>query len=709
MTRPTTLLRGTQLRIPCTRRFACTEPLEQRLLFAAGDLDFGFGTGGLASVPTGAVSGGDVAVGPDGKVLVAITSWGKYDSWIGLGRTNADGSVDDTLGYGWAQTFADVIPPDDYGMMSGRGVRGVAVQPDGRIVVAGDASDDGFDPITIEDYERHATFIARLLPDGTPDASFGGGDGVVLAPEGVVRLPMQEAFVPFTGLAIQGDGGIVTTRGGSVYRFTPDGAPDRAFGGDGVAELPATTGAVGLAARDVVAAPDGSGDVVVLADVQAPAGAAAAFALARIRPDGTPAGTFGAGGVAVVPLGGAAPFAAPPGHLAASAGRVVLAGTRGSGAQAQLAFARYTGSGALDAAFGRGGADGDGVVTVPGLAGANDLAVGPDGRALAVSNAGDVFSVARVTADGIIDRSFGAGGADGDGVVTYPLPPLDNTDPEEWSNYTPAFALTVQRDGKPIVATGVSHSDGWTSSGSVLLNRCMADAAPPSTVLRIDGTSWNDTVSVELAADKASVLITVNGVTTTRALAGVTGLALNGMAGKDRLKVSSSIRLPATLDGGSGNDTLTGGGGNDTLLGGDGNDVLDGRGGADLFRGGAGTDTADYTLRRNSVFVGIGTSADDGEKGEGDNVYGDVENVWGGRGNDTIRGSSANNRLAGGGGDDILVGRGGKDTLLGGAGNDQLLARDGDRVPDVLDGGDGTDAAQRDPTDLLTSVERLLS
>jgi Ca2+-binding RTX toxin-like protein len=143
------------------------------------------------------------------------------------------------------------------------------------------------------------------------------------------------------------------------------------------------------------------------------------------------------------------------------------------------------------------------------------------------------------------------------------------------------------------------------------------------------------------------------------------------------------------------------------LLGGDGNDVLDGRGGADLFRGGGGTDTADYTLRRNPVTVGIGTSADDGEKGEGDNVFTDVENIWGGRGNDVLRGSSASNRLAGGGGDDVLYGRGGRDTLLGGSGDDQLFARDGDRIGDTLDGGDGTDRASRDRIDILVSVEQL--
>jgi hypothetical protein len=220
----------------------------------------------------------------------------------------------------------------------------------------------------------------------------------------------------------------------------------------------------------------------------------------------------------------------------------------------------------------------------------------------------------------------------------------------------------------------------------------------------VSGTPGNDRITVARTADRAALAVTVNGVTTTtRVASGVTRIVLNGLPGDDRLEVADSLNIPATLDGGPGNDRLLGGAGNDELTGGDGNDVMDGRKGGDVFRGGSGTDTADYTARRNAVKVGIGTAADDGEKGEGDNVLTDVENVWGGAGNDEIRGSDGRNRLTGGAGDDVIYGHAGRDTLVGGDGNDRLFARDTD--VDTIDGGGGTDRADVDRFDVLTGVE----
>ena len=126
---------------------------------------------------------------------------------------------------------------------------------------------------------------------------------------------------------------------------------------------------------------------------------------------------------------------------------------------------------------------------------------------------------------------------------------------------------------------------------------------------------------------------------------------MRGMGGNDTL---ISGYADDVLDGGGGDDLLDGqtyffgnklllgGAGNDTLLGGDGNDTLDGGLGADLMKGGTGNDTADYSSRTANLTIGIGTLADDGEAGEHDNVYNDVENVEGGAGNYFIRGSAAN-------------------------------------------------------------------
>jgi Ca2+-binding RTX toxin-like protein len=152
------------------------------------------------------------------------------------------------------------------------------------------------------------------------------------------------------------------------------------------------------------------------------------------------------------------------------------------------------------------------------------------------------------------------------------------------------------------------------------------------------------------------------------AATGVTALSVSGADGADRLVNDTS--LPAQLAGGSEPDVLVGGSGPDALNGGAGGDTLDGRAGPDAFDGGGGTDLADYSSRTTGLAVSLDGSADDGAKLEGDKVPASVENVTGGSGKDTLRGSSAANRLDGGAGDDTLDGDTGPDQLVGGGGAD---------------------------------------
>ena len=108
--------------------------------------------------------------------------------------------------------------------------RGVALQPDGKIVVVGsDASSSAF-------------AVARYNPDGSPDTAFGGGDGNVTTDIGF-------SYEGANAVALQSDGKIVAvgttwdggTVGGSQWghfslvRYNPDGSLDLSFGGgDGI-------------------------------------------------------------------------------------------------------------------------------------------------------------------------------------------------------------------------------------------------------------------------------------------------------------------------------------------------------------------------------------------------------------------------------------------------------------------------------------------
>ena len=128
---------------------------------AAGDLDpsFGGGAGWVRTLevrdasnnylPQGAE---DVAVQPDGRIVVAgDVIDGRSNRYLGVLRYLPDGSLDPGFGSG-GLTVADAGSFED--------IRAVALQRDGKIVVAGET-----------DCETARCFAAmRLNPDGSLDA-----------------------------------------------------------------------------------------------------------------------------------------------------------------------------------------------------------------------------------------------------------------------------------------------------------------------------------------------------------------------------------------------------------------------------------------------------------------------------------------------------------------------------------------------------------
>ena len=192
--------------------------------------------------------------------------------------------------------------------------------------------------------------------------------------------------------------------------------------------------------------------------------------------------------------------------------------------------------------------------------------------------------------------------------------------------------------------------------------------------------------------------------------------------------VTVSAMLPATLNGGDGDDRLSGGTGNDTLNGDQQEDILDGGVGADALNGGTGSDWASYSLRIAAVAADLEGDADDGEAGENDTIASDIENLIGGNGNDTLTGNGGSNAIDGGLGGDVMSGGGGSsgdwvmyttriaavtadlegdaddgeagenDTiasdiehLIGGTGNDTFT---GNGQANVFDGGTGADVVR---------------
>ena len=134
--------------------------------------------------------------------------------------------------------------------------------------------------------------------------------------------------------------------------------------------------------------------------------------------------------------------------------------------------------------------------------------------------------------------------------------------------------------------------------------------------------------------------------------------------------------------GGTGNDTLTGnmlgnnlngGSGNDSISGGDGGDVLKGSLGADSLNGGVGSDWADYRGTSVAVTVDLNSTVAQNTGAWGTDTIVNVENVYGGSGNDSLTGNAQGNTIRGGLGNDYMSG-----DVVGGVagGNDYVDYRD---------------------------------
>src|SRR3954471_1447711 len=189
-------------------------------LAAPGELDPGFGNGGRVIVTPGnhEVVYRDVAIQPDGKIVLAgyiRSSAGDND--IAVTRLNPNGTPDQGFAAGGTlainTTFA-AVRREDLGYA-------VALQPDGKIVVAGETTVP--DSIT-------AT-IARVLPNGTLDPDFdpGGddGDGVTWSALGAAT----DVTVDKAGKIIAGgDAGPPNRANSWVERLNPNGSPDTSYG-----------------------------------------------------------------------------------------------------------------------------------------------------------------------------------------------------------------------------------------------------------------------------------------------------------------------------------------------------------------------------------------------------------------------------------------------------------------------------------------------
>lgn len=381
-----------------------------------GDLDSTFGINGLVLTDFGSSDESirGLAIQPDGKIVAGgISNLGGTDDF-GLGRYDSNGALDSSFS-------GDGLLTTPFGITIDQ-AHAVAIQADGRIVAAGSTYDGA----------QYDFALARYDSTGTVDGTFGTG-GKVITDFGLSLTDRAYA------VAIQPDGRIVLAGyynlDFAVARFNTDGSLDNSFSGDGKVT---TDFGVGYdEANSMTLQPDGK--IVVAGG--ASNGSNEDFAIARFNADGTLDNSFDSDGRVTKAFG------ANDDHGFAVAvqsdGRIVVAGYSHNGADADFALARYNTDGSLDSSF-----SSDGQLTCDFAAGddhAHAIAIQSDGGILVVGFSSGDFALARYDISGTPDSTFSV-----DGKLTSDF---------GFSEY--GYAARIQADGKIIVA-GMSHNGSYT-------------------------------------------------------------------------------------------------------------------------------------------------------------------------------------------------------------------------------------------------------
>lgn len=358
---------------------------------APGDLDPTFGTSGkvFATIAnTGTARG--VALQTDGKIILASTTTGTngYSDFAVL-RLNPDGTTDTSFGSGGKTAIS-------FGDLYNESAAAVAVQPDGKIIVAGAAQPPGS--------SGYDFALARFNSDGSLDTTFGSG--------GKISFPVGVANDFISDMILQPDGKIILVGSGFtqpnsdavIVRLNSNGALDTTFNGSGKLITPIGAGAASDFFSAVALQADGK---IVAAGTDG-----ADFAVLRFNPNGTFDTTFDVDGKVTTPIGTQRDQAF--GVAVQSDGKIIAGGSANSGEGDEAALVRYNTNGSLDTTFGSGGK-----VKIDILPFRSDsfksIILQADGKITAVGTSGSFplnssFALVRFNSDGSLDTSFGTGG-----------------------------------------------------------------------------------------------------------------------------------------------------------------------------------------------------------------------------------------------------------------------------------------------------------
>lgn len=439
------------------------------LIAADGTLDPGFNSTGKVttvfnpSSPVNADQAFAVLVQPDQKIVtVGFVTDITDPADFGAARYNPDGTLDHTFGNNGLVRVG-------FGIFTADEAFAAVRQPDGKIVLGGYTT-------TVTALPSPAFALVRLKTDGTLDTTFGTG-GKVQTDVGGDDWIFALALQPDGKILAAGITGSPGSHDFALVRYNANGSLDTAFGTGGKVK----TDFSGREDRPAAVAVQKDGKILVAgaSSLTAAANSPQQAALARYTAAGKLDTTFGTGGKLLLALGGRS---AATTLKVLSTGKILVGGglLQAAGGYNFL-LVRLNANGSLDTTFGTNGkattdfgGKTDGVHGMAVLTN-GQIVAGGEANATSFGSGDGAFALARYTANGQLDTTFGTGGK-----VTTQLG-------DRGSRCT---ALAVQANGR-IVLAGHVFSTNPAQGTAFGLARYLA-SVPPQALAAQDATDGED-------------------------------------------------------------------------------------------------------------------------------------------------------------------------------------------------------------------------
>jgi uncharacterized delta-60 repeat protein len=372
-----------------------------------GDLDTTFDGNGKKAVNFGGTDTANaVLVQPNGRIVVA--GGGAAAKSFCVVRLRSNGAFDTTFGSGGTKAI-------DFGGDE-EAAWGAALQPNGKIVLAGDTN--------------FRVAVARLNANGALDKTFSG-DGKKHFSWGALSRAMAPIVLPNGKLVLAGFSG---PEGGNVQvaRLNADGALDTTFGTDGKVAIDFGGDEFGFAA-----ARQANGRILVAGQSRPTFGGQATAIVVRLRTTGVLDPDFDGDGQKTLPG-----MAIARAILVQGDRKIVVAGSPPD--SSAMLVMRLNPNGTPDTTF-----DGDGSAMID-FGGtdvfANAAALQPDGKIVVAGYVqGGLFAVARLNPNGSPDATFGAAGR---ATVDFGAPAFGT-------------AVALQPNGRIVVAGELTDGDNF--------------------------------------------------------------------------------------------------------------------------------------------------------------------------------------------------------------------------------------------------------